>query len=421
MSLNASYDNLWQYEHSLGVQYSFTPEELKATSLHKSTFFDDPLIANYSAFYRMPVGEGDAVQELITADSLNFGYSEVTHQFRLPPAGSQPQLTFYASRSTTDTGVKFGPANLVTETAFIKIVSQDSGQDVTLNEALGAAFTLPLREIVGVKPTFSLGVDFKNFKLSSFNTNNFYITTTITNSSGSQTIENTVSSGQPPREASLQYLPLNLGLDLAIPDKLGLTLVNTRVAFNPLNPGRSSGGDSFLSGDADFGNASYSTNARASFVTLNLGVSREQKFYKDWSVLFRANGQWANTALVSNEQFAMGGTAGVRGYLDGQAYGDLGWRVQVEPRTPLVNLGLVDGTAPFWVRGSLFMDYGQLFHAEHLHGVDDHLDFWGVGAGVTGSIGNHLDARVAISWPLLDVLDAQAGRVRFYFGLGVQF
>ena len=42
--------------------------------------------------------------------------------------------------------------------------------------------------------------------------------------------------------------------------------------------------------------------------------------------MLSANGQWADGPLISNEQFAMGGLAGVRGYVDGQAYGDKGWR-----------------------------------------------------------------------------------------------
>ena len=43
-----------------------------------------------------------------------------------------------------------------------------------------------------------------------------------------------------------------------------------------------------------------------------------------------------NGPLFSNEQYAMGGTAGVRGYQDGQAYGDTGWRFSIEPQTPLM-------------------------------------------------------------------------------------
>ena len=61
--------------------------------------------------------------------------------------------------------------------------------------------------------------------------------------------------------------------------------------------------------------------------------------------------------LFSNEQYAMGGTAGVRGYLNGEAYGDTGWRISIEPRTPQVNIGMAGNEGdevPFWLRGSVF-------------------------------------------------------------------
>ena len=38
--------------HSLGVQYSFSPEDYKGGD--QWNFYDRPLVANYSAFYRMP-------------------------------------------------------------------------------------------------------------------------------------------------------------------------------------------------------------------------------------------------------------------------------------------------------------------------------------------------------------------------------
>ena len=421
MNLNAQYGNLWDHDHQLGLQYSFTPEELKATSLHKFSFLDEPLIANYSGYYRIPLGGVASVQQQIDANPLDFGYNEVTHQFRMPPATGRPELTLFASRSTTDTGIKFSQAHTVTNTPLLSIVSQDSGEDVTLNEGMGSRLSLPLPEVAGIRSTLSLGFDFKRFRLASFNTNNFYITTTITNSAGSQTIRNTVSSGQPTHNAAVDYLPFNAGLDLSIPDKRSTTFLNASANFNPLHSPSNSGQRSVLSGDADFAHAAYTTNASAGYVTLNFGLSREEKFYKDWSVLFRANGQWADGPLISNEQFAMGGLAGVRGYIDGEAYGDSGWRVQVEPRTPLVNLGMVDGTVPFWLRGSVFMDYGEVYLNVDSPGDSSSRQFWGVGLGVTATIGDHVDARLSIAWPLLDGPQRRAGDAHIYFALGAQF
>ena len=77
-------------------------------------------------------------------------------------------------------------------------------------------------------------------------------------------------------------------------------------------------------------------------MTLQFSADRLQNIYKDWSVKLHADGQWADGPLFSNEQFGMGGVAGVRGYTDGEAYGDTGWRLSIEPQTPLINIGMVN-------------------------------------------------------------------------------
>ena len=63
----------------------------------------------------------------------------------------------------------------------------------------------------------------------------------------------------------------------------------------------------------------------------------------------------------------MGGTPGVRGYTDGEAYGDTGWRATIEPQLPPLDLGMFGnegGEEPCWLRGSVFMDYGETYRLE---------------------------------------------------------
>jgi hemolysin activation/secretion protein len=117
----------------------------------------------------------------------------------------------------------------------------------------------------------------------------------------------------------------------------------------------------------------------------------------------------------------MGGTAGVRGYPSGDQYGDTGWRLSVQPQTPLVNIGLVDGSQPMWVRGYVFMDYGQLYWLEKTPAYNNSKSFWGYGGGVTANIGGHMDGRVAVAFPLISSQDTPAGAVQVYFGVGIQF
>ena len=49
------YGNLWQREHQIGLDYNFSPQEFKPAG-DFSGFYDQPMVASYSGFYRMPPG-----------------------------------------------------------------------------------------------------------------------------------------------------------------------------------------------------------------------------------------------------------------------------------------------------------------------------------------------------------------------------
>jgi len=415
-NFSSQYDNLWGLEHQVGVQYGFSPETMKNEDDFVNSPFDEPLVANYSAYYRLPLGGVPSVQQEIQANPGSFGYNEATHRFNLPPSTGRPELNFYVSRSTSDTGVQRGPRTNVVTTPLLTIDSQDSGDNVTLNEGSGFRFSLPLPQLAAVSSTLSLGADYKRYQLSSYNTNNFFVTEVVTNSAGQPVvIQQNVASGQPKRSATLIYVPLNVGLNGSIVDSLGTTFFNSQANFNlPW----------VFSDDADFGKASYTTNAKAGYITLQMGMDRVQTIYGDWTVKLHADGQWANGPLISNEQMAMGGIAGVRGYQDGFAYGDEGWRISIEPQTPLFKIGMVgnEGHAePCWLRGSAFLDYGRLYDLDVPSGFDDTINFCGIGFGLSVNIGTHLDGRLSVGWPLISHSGLTSEGTRIYFGVGAQF
>src|SRR5262249_33232764 len=88
LRLNSSllYHNLCQHENSLGVQYSFSPEQYKTGD--QWSFYDLPLVANYSAFYRLPLANPESVSDVVATRPGSFGFNEGTRQFQLPaPSG----------------------------------------------------------------------------------------------------------------------------------------------------------------------------------------------------------------------------------------------------------------------------------------------------------------------------------------------
>ncbi len=412
LRLNSSiqYNNLWQREHSVGFQYGFSPEQMKVENHLPSRFLDQPLVANYSAYYRMPLGEPAAYRTQAQANPAAFGFNEATRQFRFPPTTGNPELSVFASRSATDTAVKKGPLSNISRTAFLTIDSYDTGQDLTQNEGLGVRLSLPLTEMLSIKSTISAGLDYKSFRSSSFNTNNFPYTITIFDAFGVPSQKTTlISAPQPPRFTSVAYLPVSLRWDSGIADKTGQNNWFLGCAANlPV-----------LSSASEFRGLGGSSAARNDYLTATFGVSREQKLSDDYTVVVRADGQWANMPLISNEQFGVAGTGAVRGYQDGEQFGDTGWKVSFEPRTRFYNLGMVDGSLPMRVRLSAFMDYGEVYFLESARG--DAKKLWGAGFGFQGLIGQTWDTRLVLGWALNETVNSPAGSFRASFALGVQF
>ena len=140
---SAEYDNLWQLEHSFGVQYSFSPEDYKLGN--QWDFYDEPLVANYSAFYRLPLGTPGSVADAVSSQPESFGYDEATRKFNLPPPSGVPELNLYASRSTIDTGIELGATQTIfNQPGVQQIFEQDRQEDLTVTEDLGFRLSGPI-------------------------------------------------------------------------------------------------------------------------------------------------------------------------------------------------------------------------------------------------------------------------------------
>jgi hemolysin activation/secretion protein len=87
-------------------------------------------------------------------------------------------------------------------------------------------------------------------------------------------------------------------------------------------------------GDTDPGFQTKRADSRANFIHFNLDVEHLQPLWAGFEGDLRLSGQTTNTALVSSEQFALGGSNSVRGYLEAEATVDDGVFGSVELRTP---------------------------------------------------------------------------------------
>ena len=412
LATSAAYDNLWQLDHAMGVQYTFSEQDYKQGGDWNP--YDQPQVANYSAFYRLPLGSPESLAEQAARNAGKFGYNEATRKFVLPPATGAPELNIYASGSTIDTGVVQGsPATIYSGTNNGNIVQQTVHQDLTYNDAVGLRYTQPLPVFYGFIPHFQAGMDYKFYKEVNFETNDFIFTQYLTNINGSPfTRVSETSSPVPATRKSISYLPLMLHWDASRDDESGATGFGLNYSPNVWYSGTRENVES-ISG-------SPRTTGFWHIVTAN--ANRDQTLPGDWKLALRADGQWSSEPLISNEQFGAGGIAGVRGYREGEVFGDSGWRETSELKFPSYRIGFAGkGTSePLIVRASLFMDYANTYLLNP-QGRERITPLWGTGFGGAASLGTHFSGMLSFAWPLVSTPYTEACHVRVAFSLTAQF
>jgi hemolysin activation/secretion protein len=216
----------------------------------------------------------------------------------------------------------------------------------------------------------------------------------------------------PTSKQSLFYIPLTLHWDADRADPSGFTA----MAFN-YSP------DLGFSGDPENVESIASSRKADGFWHIVTGnLSREQNLPGNWKLALRADGQWASQPLIANEQFGAGGVAGVRGYREGEVFGDSGWRVTSEVKLPGYRVGYAgQGTGrPLIVRASFFMDYADTYLNDP-QGRRPDTPLWGTGFAGAASLGPHFNGMLMLAWPLLNTPSTEAYHVRVAFALSAQF
>ena len=427
LNTSAVYDNLWQLEHSLGIQYGFSPETFKQGK--QWDLYDQPLVANYSGFYRLPLGSPQPIETIIANNPGSFGYSEATRQFRLPPPSGQTELNVYASRATVDTALLTTLSRTIEDIpGFLSVRQQNVQQDITVNENIGARMSVPVHNSTDFQSGFSGGLDYKTYRLDSVKTNGFFLAITTFDQSGNpNSVSSAVYSPVPEANRFLQYLPLSLRYDgtwrspKAI---IGFGLgVNGNVWYSSYTTISSTGGTNHpthLAGRKSLQGITGSTESSGHWLTLNPNLSIDFIQPGGWRFSVLANGQWASEPLVSTEQFGIGGIESVRGYHEGEVFGDTGWHISLKQQTPPHIVGMVHGTQPLTIRGSVFMDWGTAYLLDP-QGRPNDVELWGTGLGLTASVGSHWQSRFLFSLPLIGTSTTPTGQPFFNFGLTAQF
>lgn len=263
------YDNLFQKQHSLNLNYILSPEQTDEVNV-------------VTGFYTAPLARGRS----LTAYAVH----------------SESNVT-----SVSDTTV-LGTGNV-----------------------LGLRYTLPLptrRASSGFFHSLTLGADFKDFS------------------------ETRAPLGADQEVSPVTYLPLSAQYTLGQAGEDRTWFGNLNATFNLrglldedlICPNYAAPVDQFTCRRA---------GARPDFFHLR-GDLTYTRDWASWRGRLNLGFQVASQPLISNEQFLAGGNDTVRGYYEGEAAGDYGWRLGGEIRSPslaqtslgnLYGLGFVEGAS----------------------------------------------------------------------------
>lgn len=124
--------------------------------------------------------------------------------------------------------------------------------------------------------------------------------------------------------------------------------------------------------------------AQANYLFLRASVAHSRDLFAGTRLQLELEGQWANSPLISNEQYAAGGVDTVRGYHESQAMGDDALRGRVEWLIPsLLKSSTGDkAVSATGIDGLLFWDGAALHVQQPLPGTDAHTELASMGLGL---------------------------------------
>lgn len=156
-------------------------------------------------------------------------------------------------------------------------------------------------------------------------------------------------------------------------------------------------------------------DAKPNFAYIQSSVKHQYRLASGWRINGRGKIQWADSPLISNEQFSAGGATTVRGYYESQTLGDDGVVASLELESP----DWLASGSELRLRG--FVDGGWLRIQDPLPSQDGESAVAGMGVGADYKLGKWLtfvsDAAVA----LREATDIDEGDLRIHAAVVLDF
>jgi len=138
-------------------------------------------------------------------------------------------------------------------------------------------------------------------------------------------------------------------------------------------------------------------NGQATGFKVNLNFSQFLRLPQDFNLLLTGTGQVASTSLLVSEQFGLGGPSFGSAYNPSQLLGDDGYGLRLEVQRP-ISYGV--GTTPMISQPYTFVDYGQVFLKNPTAAEPANQELASAGLGLRQFIGNYLQIRLELAFPL---------------------
>lgn len=247
---------------------------------------------------------------------------------------------------------------------------------------LGLRYILPLRGRPSFNHSLTLGLDYKDF---------------------SQTV---ALQGADSFNTPVSYLPFTLGWSGDLNDGASSTQYNIAANFHL----RDVVGD-----QRDFANKRF--KASSGYFFLRGSLNHARRWDDGMALRLNTGFQATDQALISNEQFALGGVDSVRGYLESEVLGDYGLHVGLEWQSPtLAKTAQVQD-----LHAVAFLDWGWTAIHDPLPKQTENYTLAGAGLGMRLMAFDGWTASLDVAWALRDGGSTQSGDARGHFKLGYTF
>ncbi len=167
----------------------------------------------------------------------------------------------------------------------------------------------------------------------------------------------------------------------------------------------------------EFENKRIGAQPNYAYLSLDAGFNHDLPYEMQFASVFSA--QVADSPLISNEQFSLGGMNSVRGYFETQALSDDGFTGSLEVRSmrlaPL-SMDYIDK-----LQALLFVDGGYGRVQEALPGQPGSYSLASTGLGVRFQMWKYFQCVLDLGFPLLDLGDVKAGHPKFHFSIATEF